>query len=239
MTPGVRARTFGLAPSARRANVTTAPSVRLSCQPVLMAARQDAPQIRGQPALRWRSPLTHSDGMNGKPLLKQECPLAFVVLAWSMYIGGAGLLLILQQWFLAGTWIVVAPAAMWAYIRWFPAISPWMGYGHIDDVPAVPRLSAATVTFYSALGCPFCPIVKRRLHDLQTTMRFALREVDVTGRPDILTRKGIWSVPVVEVGDRRLVGHATSERLGAFIAGPADPSTAAAPQLVSLTPGRD
>ena len=176
--------------------------------------------------------------MKGKRLLKQECPLAFVVLAWTMYVAGAGLLLILRQWFLAATWIVVAPATMWAYIRWFPAIAPWMGYGHVDDVAAVPTLSAATVTLYTALGCPFCPIVQRRLHDLQSTMRFALREVDVTGRPDILTRKGIWSVPVVEVGDRRLVGHATSERLAAFIAGQADPSAAAAPQLASVTPAR-
>lgn len=177
--------------------------------------------------------------MSGRPLLKQECPLAFVVLAWSMYIGGTGLLLVLRQWFLAATWIVVAPATMWAYIRWFPAISPWMGYGHVDDVPAVPAVSAATVTLYTALGCPFCPIVQRRLHDLQTTMGFALREVDVTGRPDILTRKGIWSVPVVEVDDRRLVGHATSERLAAFIAGRSDARTTTAPQLVSVTPGRN
>lgn len=167
--------------------------------------------------------------------MKQECPLAFVVLAWSMYIVGAGLLLILRQWLLAATWIVVAPATMWAYIRWFPAISPWMGYGHVDDVPAVPKLSAATVTLYTALGCPFCPIVQRRLRDLQATMRFTLREVDVTGRPDILTRKGIWSVPVVEVGDSRLVGHATSERLAEFIGARGDAGTAPVPQLVSAT----
>lgn len=110
--------------------------------------------------------------MNGKSLLKQECPLAFVVLAWSMYIAGAGLLLILRQWLLAAAWIVVAPTTMWAYIRWFPAIAPWMGYGRVDDVPAVPTLSAATVSLYTALGCPFCPIVQRRLRELQTTMRF-------------------------------------------------------------------
>lgn len=183
--------------------------------------------------------MQHPDGMSRKPLLKQECPLAFVVLAWVMYVGGTGILLALRQWIIAGTWIVVAPATMWAYIRWFPAISPWMGYGHVDDVLAVPTVSAATVTLYTALGCPFCPIVQRRLHDLQPTMGFALREVDVTGRPDILTHKGIWSVPVVEVGDRRIVGHATSERLAAFIAGQVDPSTAAAPQLVSVTPAPD
>lgn len=176
--------------------------------------------------------------MNGKSLLKQECPLAFVVLAWSMYIAGAGLLLILRQWLLAAAWIVVAPTTMWAYIRCFPAIAPWMGYGRVDDVPAVATLSAATVTLYTALGCPFCPIVQRRLRELQTTMRFDLREVDVTTRPDILTRKGIWSVPVVEVGERRLVGHATTERLAHFIAGPAGPRTAVPPGLASVALGR-
>ena len=172
--------------------------------------------------------------------MKQECPLAFVVLAWVMYAGGAVELLFLQQWMLTATWVVVAPATMWAYIKWFPAISPLMGYGRVDDTPAVATRSAGSVTLYTALGCPFCPIVQRRLHELQPTMGFALREIDVTGRPDVLTRKGIWSVPVIEVGDRRLVGLATSERLATFISDRTDVSTPpAVPQLVSVPPGRD
>ncbi len=175
--------------------------------------------------------------MTRKTLLKQQCPLAFVVLAWVMYISGAVVLMVTRQWIIAGTWIVLAPVTMWAYVKWFPAISPLMGYGNVEDVPAVPVRSTATVTLYTALGCPFCPIVTRRLHELQSHMGFALHEVDVTARPDILTRKGVWSVPVIEVGDRRIVGHATSEQLGAFIASGTDQATQAEPsQLVSLTP---
>ncbi|HEX9100127.1 MAG TPA: glutaredoxin family protein [Candidatus Dormibacteraeota bacterium] len=174
--------------------------------------------------------------MPRKTLLKQECPLAFVVLAWVMYIGGTVGLVVMRQWILAGTWIVLAPVTMWAYVKWFPAISPLMGYGSVNDVPAVPARSTATVTLYTALGCPFCPIVTRRLRELQPKMGFALREVDVTARPDILTRKGVWSVPVIEVGDRRIVGHATSEQLGALIASATSQAAQAEPsQLVSMT----
>jgi glutaredoxin len=175
--------------------------------------------------------------MTRKAFLKQQCPLAFVMLAWVMYIGGTVMFVFTRQWIIAGTWIVVAPVTMWAYIKWFPAISQLMGYGSVDDVPAVPAPSTATVTLYTALGCPFCPIVTRRLHELQSKMGFALREVDVTARPDILTRKGIWSVPVIEVGDRRIIGHATSEQLVAFIASGTDLATQAEPsQLVLLKP---
>lgn len=156
-----------------------------------------------------------------KPLLKQQCPLVFVVLAWVMYVGAVPLLAFQRQWLLVGLWIVVAPALMWAYIHWFPSISRYMGYGRVDDrLAAVAAASPVDVTLYTALGCPFCPIVKRRLHDLQPKMGFHLREMDITARPDMLTRKGIWSVPVVEIGDRRLVGHATSEQLANLIAGP-------------------
>ena len=167
--------------------------------------------------------------MNRKRLLKQQCPLAFVVLAWVKYVGGAAILLVMRHWTLAGAWIVVAPATMWAYIKWFPAISPLMGYGHVDDIPAVPARSAASVVLYTALGCPFCPIVQRRLHELELNMGFTLREVDVTARPNVLTRKGIWLVPVIEVGDQRIVGHATSEQLAALITSGTRPATHSTP----------
>lgn len=160
--------------------------------------------------------------MMEKALLKQECPLAFVVLAWTMYIVGIPALFILGRVGMMLTWIVVAPAAMWAYIHWFPSIARYMGYGRLDDRPAALAIPAPVdVTVYTALGCPFCPIVKRRLAELEPRLGFRLREVDVTARPGILISKGIWSVPVVEVGDRRIVGHSTSEQLANLIAGTA------------------
>ena len=57
-------------------------------------------------------------------------------------------------------------------------------------------------------------------------MGFTLEVVDLTLRPQLLAKRGIRSVPVVEVGGRRLVGNATSEQLAALIAG-AEPVRAA------------
>ena len=48
-------------------------------------------------------------------------------------------------------------------------------------------------------------------------MGFELTETDVTLRPDLLIAKGIRALPVVEVGDARWVGNATSQQLAAFI----------------------
>lgn len=49
-------------------------------------------------------------------------------------------------------------------------------------------------------------------------MGFQLREIDVTFRPDVLVARGIKALPVIEIGDSRRVGNATSEKLAAFIA---------------------
>lgn len=62
------------------------------------------------------------------------------------------------------------------------------------------------MTLYTAVGCPFCPLVKQRLLALQVQMGFELEEVDVTLKPDLLIAKGIRAVPVVEVGEQRVVG---------------------------------
>ena len=172
-----------------------------------------------------------------KALLKQECPLAFVVLAWTMYIAGIPVLFALGQVGLMLGWIVLAPVAMWAYVHWFPSISRYMGYGRVDDRPAaLAARTNAEVTVYTALGCPFCPLVKRRLTALEPRLGFHLREVDVTARPGILISKGIWAVPVVEVGDRRIVGHATTEQLADLIAGTAPLATAPTRMPSSVAP---
>ena len=162
------------------------------------------------------------------PLLKQQCPLFFVVLAWLMYFGGIVFFVLERQWLVLGSWIVVAPLAMWAYIRWFAVLSRFMGYGRLDDrrPPTLSPAPQARVTLYTAVGCPFCPIVRRRVLALQSQLGFELTQVDVTARPDILTRKGIWAVPVVEVDGRTHVGHASSAELADLIAG--RPAAAAA-----------
>lgn len=81
---------------------------------------------------------------------------------------------------------------------------------------------APEVVFYSAVACPFCPIVEERLDELRRRLDFRLRKVDVTLKPGLRKEKAIRSVPVVEVGDRRTVGHATTAELAALITAPED-----------------
>jgi CBS domain-containing protein len=59
--------------------------------------------------------------------------------------------------------------------------------------------------------------VLQRLEALQREMDFTLEKIDVTLKPQILVSKGISAVPVVEVGNDRLVGNATSEQLAELI----------------------
>jgi predicted DsbA family dithiol-disulfide isomerase len=79
------------------------------------------------------------------------------------------------------------------------------------------RKARVEVTYYSLLGCPFCPIVKQRLETLQKEMDF-IATIDLTLKPQMPASNGIRSVPVVEVGKERLVGNATTEQLAQLIA---------------------
>ena len=155
-----------------------------------------------------------------KQLLPQECPLLFLYLTWALYLAGLIAFPIRGELLLAGAWLVAFPLALWGYVRVFPRISQLLGYGRVDDVAAsdTPQLKQ-TVTMYSSLGCPFCPLVEGRLRELEKKMGFELRYVDVTLKPALALGKKIRSVPVVEVGDRRLVGHATTQELAKLIAG--------------------
>jgi glutaredoxin len=105
------------------------------------------------------------------------------------------------------------------YVRYFPSVSRYLGYGSVEDHAAKDvRPANAKVMLYTGLGCPFCPLVKKRLEDLRKRMGFELNETDITLKPDVLIAKGIRALPVVEVGEFRWVGNATSEQLAAFIA---------------------
>lgn len=155
-----------------------------------------------------------------KQLLPQECPLLLIRLTWLVYLGGMVALPLRGDLPAALVWLFALPLAVWAYVRVFPRISPFLGYGRVDDVPAPGAGHVRTaVVMYGSLGCPFCPLVERRLRALQEIMGFELVYVDVTLRPDVVRAKGIRSVPVVEVGDRRMVGHATTEELADLISG--------------------
>jgi predicted DsbA family dithiol-disulfide isomerase len=93
-----------------------------------------------------------------------------------------------------------------------------MGYGSVADQAAKDvGSSSAKVVLYTGIGCPFCPLVKRRLSELQLKMGFELKEIDITFKPDLLISKGIRALPVVEVGKVQWIGNATSEQLADFI----------------------
>ena len=130
-----------------------------------------------------------------------------------------------QQWVVALLWMAGVPGLRWALYHFFPRISRFLGYGRIADTfPSIPPLlvspqaAPVAVNFYTFFSCPFCPIVLARLQALQQQMGFSLRVIDVTLKPETLMTKGIRSVPVVEVGERRLVGNSTTEQLAALIA---------------------
>lgn len=152
--------------------------------------------------------------------MKQRCHLGMVWLTWmglpllAAVVGlRAGLVPALIV-------LAVGIAGQMLYVRWFPRLSRSMGYGSVADTPAdATSLSTPPprVTLYSASVCPFCPIVRRRLTELQQRAPFEIDEVDVTFRPEIIRAKGLRSVPVLEANGRRLVGNATSAAIADFL----------------------
>jgi len=152
--------------------------------------------------------------------VKQQCYLASLYAQYLVLLAVAVVLFGRGQLGLALIIVGLGAVSVWGYVRVFPSISRFVGYGSVADRPGhAPTTATTLVTIYTAVGCPFCPIVRHRLDDLQRRMGFELREIDVTLRPGLLIEKGIRAVPVVEVGDERLVGHVTTEQLVALITG--------------------
>jgi glutaredoxin len=144
--------------------------------------------------------------------------MAFIYMTWAAYLAGLIYLPLRGDYGLALVWAAALPAVLWGYVRAFPWISQYLGYGRVEDVTASQlERSTAKVTMYGSAVCPFCPIVRQRLEALREEMGFDLEYVDVTAKPGILTSRRIKAVPVVEVGGRRIVGHATSEQLSELV----------------------
>jgi glutaredoxin len=152
--------------------------------------------------------------------VQQRCHLAAVWLTW-LGLPLLAILIGLRAGVIAGVAVLaVGVVAQVAYVRWFPRMSKWMGYGSVADTPAEPASLTAPlphVTLYTASVCPFCPIIRRRLAELQQHSRFDVEEVDVTFRPEIVRAKGLRSVPVLEANGRLLVGNATSAQIVEFL----------------------
>lgn len=153
---------------------------------------------------------------------KQQCTVLSLYISGAtgvlLYAAGLAFLAYKGHWASLLLWLVLLPCLKWGYLRFFARISRWAGYGRVDDRrPRSLKRAPVEVTYYSLLGCPFCPIVERRLKGLQREMDFVLKKIDLTLKPHLSASKGIRSVPVVEVGDSRLVGNATTEQLEQLI----------------------
>ncbi len=152
--------------------------------------------------------------------MKQECPLINVWLTWIGVPALAIAMGMLTYWWAGGFVLVAGVFAQFYYVRMFPRISRLLGYGSVENVkasaPAESRVTAKVI-LYTANVCPFCPIVKKRLAELQRELKFELEEKDITFRQDIVREKGLRSVPVVETDGRYWVGNATTAQLVEFL----------------------
>ena len=152
--------------------------------------------------------------------MKQECKLVMIWLTWlgipALAIGmGAK-----QGWWAAVFIIIVGVFGQLFYIKIFPRISRLLGYGSVEDVAILPTQKikiVSIVTLYTANVCPFCPIVKQRLIELQSNLDFKLNEVDITFKPNLIKEKGFRSVPVIEMDGEYWFGNATSVQLLSFL----------------------
>ncbi len=150
--------------------------------------------------------------------MKQQCHVSLVYGSWLIVVCGIIFYLFRGNYVQAVLWLLFIPLFLWLYVRYFPSISQYMGYGSVEDRPATSVAPVAgSVTLYTGLGCPFCPIVKRRLKELQSKMAFQLHEVDITFRPELLVSSGIRALPIVEIGEARWIGNGTSQQLAQFI----------------------
>ena len=154
-----------------------------------------------------------------KRTFRQQCYMANVYGSWLAVVALTAVVL-WRSGPLAAVFVgAVGAAGLWLYVRTFPSVSGLMGYGSVADIKGPSRGTVARkVTLYTAVGCPSCPIVRRRLHVLRKEQGFELEEIDVTLRPGLLVAKSIRAVPVVEVDGRAHIGNATTVELASFIA---------------------
>lgn len=152
--------------------------------------------------------------------MQQRC---YLIMVWLTWIGLPLLAVLIGLRFgMAGGLAILAVGilAQVLYVRWFPHLSRSMGYGSVADTPASAAPAAGSlpdVTLYTASVCPFCPIVRRRLVELQQQAGFGITEIDVTFRPELIRAKGLRSVPVLESHGQLLVGNATSAQIVEFL----------------------
>lgn len=152
--------------------------------------------------------------------MKQQCYLFSVWSTWLILPALAIFMGIFTGWWAAILVLLAGVFAQILYVRTFPKVSRWLGYGSVEDVAGQPLIQGgpiSKVTLYTASVCPFCPIVRRRLAELQRAMGFELSEADITFQPALIREKGIRSVPVIEKDGRYWTGNATTAQLVSFL----------------------
>ena len=150
--------------------------------------------------------------------MEQRCSILNLYLNWTILLAGATFFIVTERYLLLVVWLVGALIFQTAYVLTFPRLSHALGYGSVEDEAAVaPSHAPVNVTLYTAVGCPFCPLMEERLDALKQSMGFMLTKIDITMRPDILAAKKIKGVPVVEVGDLVRTGNLTSQELAEMI----------------------
>jgi glutaredoxin len=150
--------------------------------------------------------------------MKQQCHISIVYGSWFIFLCGLIFYVMKGEYLQACFWVFFIVLFLWLYVRYFPSLSRLMGYGSVEDTPPNKIQSVSTsVILYTGAGCPFCPIVKHRLIELQRKMGFELKEIDITLRPEVLINKGIRALPMIEVGESQWIGNATSDQLVTFI----------------------
>jgi len=152
--------------------------------------------------------------------MKQQCYLLNVWFTWLALPAIAILMGVLVDWWAFLLILLVGVSAQITYIRVFPKVSRLLGYGSVEDVAVEPPKHSVTVskvTLYTANVCPFCPIVRQRLLELQRNLGFELSEVDVSFHLGLIREKGIRSVPVIETDGRLWIGNATTAQLVSFL----------------------
>ncbi len=152
--------------------------------------------------------------------MKQHCNIWAIWGTWAGLPALAVFVGLYSHWSGGLVVLVIGVVAQVVYLRTFPGMSRFLGYGSVEDVPAEPVIlldRPSAVSFYTASVCPFCPIVRRRLEALKDEFGFEIVEIDVTFRPRVIREKNIKSVPVVEINGQFLFGNATSAQLSAFL----------------------
>ncbi len=152
--------------------------------------------------------------------MKQECNLKMVWLTWVGLPVTAIVFGVFQGWWATALILIVGVFSQIFYVKEFPRLSKILGYGSVHDISAEVKhkLERPSIIFlFTANVCPFCPIVRQRLTELQKGLGFKLQEIDITFKPGLLKEKGFRSVPVIEMDGDYWVGNATSAQLFSFI----------------------